>query len=284
VIAVTGATGEVGGRVARRLAERGAAQRLIVRDPARAPELPGAEVAVAAGYSDTENLRAALAGADALFMVSGREQLGRVAEHAACVDAAVAAGVGRIVYLSFIDCAPDSTFTFARDHFHTEEHIRAAGIPFTFLRDNLYLDFIPFFCGDDGVIRGPAGDGRAGFVARADIADAAAAVLTGEGHEGRTYDITGPEAICMARAAELLSAATGREIRYHDETMDEARASRAPSGEPDWVIEGWVTTYAAVAAGELDVVSGDVERLAGHPPYSVERWLREHPDSYAHLA
>jgi NAD(P)H dehydrogenase (quinone) len=283
VIAVTGSTGAVGGHVARRLAERGAAQRLIVRDPARAPELEGAEVAVAAGYSDTENMRAALTGADTLFMVSGREQLGRVAEHAAAVDAAVAAGVGRIVYLSFFGAAPDCTFTFGRDHFHTEQHIRAAGIPFTFLRDNLYLDFIPFFCGADGVIRGPAGDGRAGFVARADVADVAAAVLTGDGHEGKTYDLTGAESISLARTAELLSEVTGREIRFHDETLEEARASRAPSGEPDWVIEGWVTTYAAIAAGELDGVTGAVERLAGHEPYSVERWLREHPDSYAHL-
>jgi uncharacterized protein YbjT (DUF2867 family) len=283
VIAVTGSTGAVGAQVARVLAERGAAQRLIVRDPARAPEPPGAEVAVAAGYSDTENMRRALDGADTLFMVSGREQLGRVAEHAACVDAAVAAGVGRVVYLSFFGAAPDCTFTFGRDHFHTEEHIRAAGIPFTFLRDNLYLDFIPFFCGSDGVIRGPAGDGRAGFVARADVADVAAAVLSGDGHEGRTYDLTGAESISLGRAAELLTEVTGREIRFHDETMEEARASRAPSGEPDWVIEGWVTTYAAIAAGELDGVTDTVERLAGHPPYTVEHWLREHPDSHRHL-
>jgi uncharacterized protein YbjT (DUF2867 family) len=111
----------------------------------------------------------------------------------------------------------------------------------------------------------------------------AAVVLSGDGHEDRTYQLTGPEAITMARAAELLTAASGRQVRFHDETLAEARESRAPSGEPDWVIEGWVTTYAAVAAGELDVVTDDVERLAGHPPYSVEQWLREHPDSYRHI-
>lgn len=284
MIAVTGATGAVGGRVARLLAERGAAQRLIVRDPVRAPELPGAEVAAAAGYSDADSMRRALTGADTLFLVSGREQRDRVAEHAAAVDAAVAAGVRRIVYLSFINCAADSTFTFARHHFHTEQHILRTGVEHTFLRDNLYLDFIPFFCGADGVIRGPAGEGRAGYVARDDVADVAAAVLTEDGHAGRTYDLTGPEAITMSRAAELLSEASGREVRFHDETMEEARASRAPSGEPDWVIEGWVTTYAAIAAGELDVVTDTVERLAGHPPWSVREWLRAHPESCAHIA
>jgi uncharacterized protein YbjT (DUF2867 family) len=283
VIAVTGATGAVGGRVARLLAQRGAAQRLIVRDAVRAPELPGAELALAAGYSDTDGMRRALAGVDTLFMVSGREQKGRVAEHAAAVDAAVEAGVGRIVYLSFYGAAPDCTFTFGRDHFHTEEHIRAAEIAYTFLRDNLYLDFIPFFCASDGVIRGPAGDGRAGFVARADVADVAAAVLTEDGHEGQAYELTGAESISLTRAAELLSEVTGHPIRFHDETLEEARASRAPSGEPDWVIEGWVTTYAAIAAGELDGTTDAVQRLAGHPPYTVQDWLREHPDSYTHL-
>lgn len=284
MIAVTGATGAIGGRVARRLAERGAAQRLIVRDAARAPELPGAEVALAAGYSDTAGMRRALRGADTLFLVSGREQRDRVAEHAAAIDAAVAAGVGRIVYLSFLNCAADSTFTFARDHFHTERHILASGVEHTFLRDNLYLDFIPFFAGADGVIRGPAGDGRAGYVARDDVADVAVAVLAGDGHAGRAYDVTGPEAITMAQAAELLSEASGRAVRFHDETLEEARASRAPSGEPGWVIEGWVTTYTAVAAGELDVVTDTVQRLAGHRPWALREWLREHPDSYAHIA
>jgi uncharacterized protein YbjT (DUF2867 family) len=120
-------------------------------------------------------------------------------------------------------------------------------------------------------------------VARDDIADAAAAALTEPGHENATYDLTGPEAITFARAAELLGDVTGRAIRFHDETLEEARASRAPSGEPDWVIEGWVTTYAAVAAGELDVVSDAVERLTGHPPWAAGDWLREHPESYVRL-
>ena len=76
---------------------------------------------------------------------------------------------------------------------------------------------------------------------------------------------------------------TGRQVTFVNETLEEARASRAPSGEPDWVIEGWVTTYAAIAAGELDVISDTVERLAGHRPRSLSDLLREHPESYAHL-
>jgi NAD(P)H dehydrogenase (quinone) len=282
-LAVTGATGGVGGRVARRLAGRGVAQRLVVRDPSRAPAVAGAKV-VKAAYEDGEAMRRALDGVDTLLLVSGSEAADRVRRHTSAVDAAVAAGVGRIVYLSFLACAPDATFTFARDHWHTEEHVRASGVRHTFLRDSLYLDYFPLFVGADGVIRGPAGDGRVAAVARDDIADAAVAVLLGDGHDGRTYDLTGPEAISFHQAAEELSRAAGRRVTYHPETMEEAYASRAGYGAPDWEVTGWVTTYAAVATGELEVVSDAVARLAGHQPMSLAEFLRRNPDSVAHLA
>ncbi|MYV99928.1 NAD(P)H-binding protein, partial [Streptomyces sp. SID3343] len=104
----------------------------------------------------------------------------RVHEHTTAVDAAVAAGVERIVYVSFVGAAPDATFTFARDHWFTEQHIRASGLRFTFLRDNFYLAALPAMTGTDGAIRGPAGGGRVGAVAHDDIADAAAAVLSAD--------------------------------------------------------------------------------------------------------
>jgi NAD(P)H dehydrogenase (quinone) len=282
-IAVTGATGGLGGRVARRLAGRGVAQRLVVRDPARAPELAGAEV-VTGSYDDGEGLRRAFAGARTLFMVSASEAPDRRRLHATVVDAAVAAGVERVVYTSFFGAAPDCTFTFGRDHWYAEEHIRASGLAWTFLRDNLYLDFLPLMAGADGVIRGPAGDGRAAMVARDDIADVAVAVLLGDGHGGRRYDMTGPAALTLAEAAEQLSRAAGRPVRYQPETLEEAYASRASYGAPDWEVDGWVTTYVAIANGDLEPVSGDVAALAGHPPMGLAEFLREDPDSYRHLA
>ncbi|HEX8134233.1 MAG TPA: SDR family oxidoreductase [Actinomycetes bacterium] len=281
-LAVTGVTGGLGGRVARRLADRGVAQRLVVRDPARAPELPGAEV-VRADYGDGAAMRRALDGAETLFFVSGSEALNRVELHTGAVDAAVAAGVQRIVYTSFLACSADATFTFARDHWHTEEHIRRTGVRHTFLRDSLYLDFVPLFVGGDGVIRGPAGDGRVAAVARDDIADAAVAVLLGDGHDGRSYDLTGPAAFTLQQAAEELSRVSGRTITYHAESIEEAYASRAGFGAPHWEVTGWVTTYVAVAVGDLDVVSDDVATLAGHPPIDLAEFLRRNPDSYRHL-
>jgi NAD(P)H dehydrogenase (quinone) len=281
---ISGATGAVGGRIAARLARLGHGQRLIVRDRTRAPDLPGAEAAEAS-YDDPGAMRRALDGVRTFFMVSGGEAHNRVGQHTACVDAAaVAAGVERIVYLSFINAAPDATFTFARDHWHTEEHIRASGLRYTFLRDNFYQDMLPVLAGADGVIRGPAGDGRVGAVARDDIADAAVAVLLSDEHDGCTYDVTGPEAITLHEAAEELSRVTGREVTYHPETLEEAYESRASYGAPDWEVEGWVTSYAAMAAGDMDVVSGAIGELTGHAPMAFPEFLRRHPESYRHLS
>jgi NAD(P)H dehydrogenase (quinone) len=283
VIGVTGATGGLGGRIASALAEREVAQRLVVRDTGRAPSLPGAEVAEVPDYGDGEAMRRALDGVDTLFLVSAGEHPDRVSLHRSAVDAAAAAGVERVVYTSFVGAAPDATFTFARDHFHTEEHIRAAGLGFTFLRDSMYLDYVPFFASAEGVIRGPGGDGRFGAVARDDVADTALAALLDAQHEGRTYEVTGPSGITLPEAAAILTEVSGREVVYVEETLEEARASRAPSGAPDWEIEGWVTSYAAIADGSLDVVTDTVARLTGHPPMGLAGFLAAHPESWAHL-
>jgi NAD(P)H dehydrogenase (quinone) len=282
-IGVTGATGGVGGRVARRLAEHAVEQRLLVRDEARAPSLEHAEVAVFGGYEDGDGMRRALDGVGTLLFVSAAEDPARVLLHKTAVDAAVAAGVRRIVYTSFVGAAADATFTFARDHFHTEEHIKQSGVAWTFLRHNLYIDFIPLLCPPEGVIRGPADDGRVAAVSRDDIADVAVAVLTGEGHEGQTYDLTGIEALTLTEAAAELSRVTGRHIAFEDETLEEARESRRPSGAPDYEIEGWVTTYAAIGAGDLEAITDCVERFCDREPQRLGDWLRANPESYRHL-
>ena len=283
MIGVAGATGGLGGRIATALADSGVAQRLIVRDPSRAPELPAAEIAQGGDYGDGEAMRRAFDGVEVLFLPSAGEHPDRVSLHRSVIDAAAAAGVRRLVYTSFLGAAPDCVFTFGRDHFHTEEHIRASGLGFTFLRDSIYLDYFPFFAGADGVIRGPAGDGRVAAVARDDVAACAVAALLDAAHDGRAYDVTGGAAITLAEGAEIIGRHAGREVVFVNETLEEARESRRPSGAPDWEIEGWVTTYAAIAAGELDVVSDSVERLTGRAPMTLDEMLEAHPQSWAHL-
>lgn len=268
MIAVTGATGFVGGTVARLLAERGVEQRLVVRDPSRAPDL-GAEVRAASRYGAADEMRAAFEGADTVFFVPAEESADRLEQHFTAVDAAVAAGVRRIVYLSFINASADATFTLVRHHWATEQHIRTSGLAFTFPRMNLYLDFVPNMVSEAGVIAGPAGAGRAGIVARRDVAAVAAELLVGEGHDGKTYDVTGRESLSFAEIADIAGA------EFKDETVDEAYASRAGYGAPDWQVEAWVTTYLAVAQGELDVVTDTVKRLTGHEPVTLAEFIRE---------
>jgi NAD(P)H dehydrogenase (quinone) len=286
LIAVTGATGVVGRRVAVLLAERGVTQRLVVRDPARAPTLPGAGVRQIAGYGAGDEVHAALDGVDTLFLVPGSEAEDRLQQHLTAVDAAAAAGVRRIVYLSFVDARPDATFTLVRDHWATEERIRASGVAWTFPRMNLYLDFLPFMAAvvsGEAVIEGPAGDGRAAVVARADVAEAVAALLTADGADGRTYDLTGPEAITLGEAAERMTEAAGRPVVFRDQTVEAAYASRASYGAPDWQVTAWVTTYTAIATGELAEVSDAVPRLTGRPATSLADYLRRRPGALRHL-
>jgi uncharacterized protein YbjT (DUF2867 family) len=260
--------------VARRLSDAGFAQRLLVRDARRAPSLLDAPT-VAVSYGDPVLSRPALEGVKVLFMVSAAEAEDRLQQHYAFVDAAADAGVQHVVYTSFFGAAPDCTFTLGRDHYATEERIRASGMGFTFLRDNFYLDFLPMLAGGDGVIRGPAGDGVMAAAAREDIARSAVAVLRDPAvHAGATYDLTGPEDISLAHAADVLTRATGRTVTYHHETVEEAFASRAHYGAPPWQVEAWVSTYTAIAAGELAGATSDVRGLTGQDPMALEELVK----------
>jgi NAD(P)H dehydrogenase (quinone) len=242
-LAVTGSTGVLGGMVARQLAEAGTAQRLLVRDAGRAPALQGA-VPLVFSYADSVLAGQVLEGVKVLFMVSAAEAEDRLEQHYGFIDAAAAAGVQHVVYTSFYGAAPDATFTLARDHYATEARTRASGMDFTFLRDNFYLDFLPLLTGEDGVIRGPAGDGVVSAVAREDVARSAVTVLRDPAlHVGNTYHLTGPEGLSLAHTAEVLTAETGRTVTYQHESVEEAYASRASYGAPPWQLDAWVSTY-----------------------------------------
>ena len=273
VIGLTGVTGHLGRKVLDRLVAAGTPAVLLARRPERV-DAPSVWERRRCDYAVPTGAQAALRGVDVLFMVSGAETPDRVDQHVALVDAAVAAGVRHVAYTSFLGAAPDATFTLARDHWATEEHLRASGLSWTFLRDGLYADFLPMMT-VDGAIRGPAGDGRVAAVAQDDIADVAAVVLRDPGpHAGATYDLTGPEALTLNQVAQVVSEVTGTPTRYEPETLEQAYASRASYGAPDWQVDAWVSTYTAIAAGELATVSGAVPRLTGHPATSLRELLR----------
>ncbi|WP_434994743.1 SDR family oxidoreductase [Arthrobacter sp. Ld5] len=271
-IAVTGSTGAVGGLVARALAADGVPLVLPARSPDRVQRLPDAVVRQCA-YDDADAAVEALAGVDVLFMVSAAEEADRVATHRIFIDAAEAAGVRHVVYTSFLGAAPDATFLLARDHWATEEYLRRSGMAWTFLRDNLYSDVVPALA-EDGVIRGPAGGGRLSAVARSDVARSAAAILRAPAdHEGQAYRLTGPEAFTLTEAAATLTELTPASVRFEDQTHEEAIASRAHHGATRPQVEAWVSTYTAIARGELAEVSPDVEQLTGHRPLSLRDLL-----------
>jgi uncharacterized protein YbjT (DUF2867 family) len=227
-------------------------------------------------------MKVALDGVQTLFLVSGHGA-SRLEQHYSAIDAAVAAGVERIIYTSFLAAAPQATFAHAREHYLTEQRIRATGKRYTFLRPSFYLDRAPGWFSDEGVVRGPAGNGTIAWVSRDDLADVAVAVLTTDGHDGASYDITGRQALTLAEAAEQVSLVTGRLASYQIETLEEARASRLKFNPSEWELEAWVSTYVAIATGEMSIVSHTVEALTGHAPQTLADYLRQHPESYQHI-
>ena len=272
VLAVTGSTGALGGLVARRLGSE--VDRLVVRDARRAPRVDGDPTVVEASYGDLAAGRRALEGVDVLLMVSAAESPVRRTEHRTFIEAATQAGVAHIVYTSFAGAAPDAIFTLGRDHFDAEQAIRASGMSWTLLRDSFYSDFFPLFAGEDGVIRGPAGDGRVAAVARADVADVAVEVLRDPArHVGEVLTLTGPEAFSVREACARLTTALGRPFSYVEETVEEAYASRRRWSTEAFQLDAWVSTYLAIGSGQLAEVSPDVERITGHVPRTLEQSL-----------
>lgn len=272
-IAISGASGHIGGRVARILGGGPHRLRLLGRDPARIRPVPGADTAPA-DFTDPDSVRQALDGVSTFFFVSATESAHRADEQEAVTMAATDAGVRRIVYLSFVGAAPDCTFTFGRDHWYTEQAIRKSGLAFTFLRDNQYQDLLPLFAGEHGVIRGPAGTGEVAAVTRADVAAAAAAVLATRDHDGRTFDLTGPRAFTLTEAAATMTEILGRPFSYIAESVDDAYASRASYGAPRWEVDGWVTSYTAIAHGDLAHVTDAVPTLTGRPATDFRDYLK----------
>jgi NAD(P)H dehydrogenase (quinone) len=275
MIGVTGSTGALGGLVARSLAgsDFRLDLRLLVRDPERSPDID-CDVRVCE-YADEEAAVAALRGVDTLFMVSASEAEDRRDRHRTFIRAAGLAGVRHLVYTSFSGAAPDATFTLGRDHHDAEVAIRESGLTWTFLRDNFYLDILPLFGDENGVIRGPADQGRVAAVARADIAEVAVEVLRDPAaHADATYTLTGPEALTLDEVAARAGAVLGRPLRFEDESVEEAYASRrAAYGAAEWQLDAWVSTYTAIADGSVATVTDDVRRVTGRAPRTLEEAL-----------
>jgi NAD(P)H dehydrogenase (quinone) len=271
MIAVTGATGQLGRLVVKELLERGIPAGEIValaRSPERARELAERGVQVRrADYMRPNSLGPALEGVTKLLLVSGSEVGQRAAQHRNVVEAARAAGVRLLAYTSLLK-ADTSGMQLAAEHKETEEMIRASGIPFVFLRNGWYLEnytenLAPAL--EHGAMLGSAEDGRVSAATRADYAAAAAAVLTGEGQENRIYELGGDEAFTLAELAAEVSRQSGKTVEYRDLPEEAYAEALMDAGLPEPYARVLADSDRGIARGELFTDGGDLRRLIGRP-------------------
>jgi len=284
MILVTGGTGTAGSEVVRALVGQGRAVRVLVRDPGKARALFGDAVEPAVGdFADARSVRAALAGVDELVL-SGPDDPRRVGWETGAIDAAAAVGVRRIVKLSSIGAEPGSPVAFWDWHGRIERHLRRSAVRSVVLRSSVYMSNVPPQVAPDGELYAPAGAARIAMIDPRDVGAAAAAVLTTAGHDGRTYVLTGPEAISYARVATELSAATGREVAFVDVPDDAAWQQLTASGMPEAVAGVIVALYGALRAGAAEQVTTAVESLTGRRPRDFATFARDHAGLFAPAA
>ena len=284
MILITGATGTVGSEVVKAVRERGARVRAFVRDPDKAREQLGGGVELAIGdFADPPSVRAALDGADEVFL-SCADDPRRVEWETSAIEAAAAAGVRRIVKLSAATAELGSPVAFWDWHARVEQHLSESEIASVILRPSWYMSNLlassPQVSGE-GRLYAPAGEARIAMIHPRDVAAAAAAVLTTEGHDGRTYVLTGPEAITFARVAAELSAATGSEVEFVHVPDEGARQAMVQGGLSDFVAEQIVTSFALLRQGVAKQVTGTVESLTGTPARDVGAFARDHACLFA---
>jgi NAD(P)H dehydrogenase (quinone) len=282
MIVITAASGRLGRAVAAELEQRGRCKecRVTARSPDKLADLTtrGFE-AVRADYDDAASMAAAFADADALLLISGTaDNEVRMRQHRAAIDAAKAAGVRRIVYTSFTNPSPSSLYPYAAIHGDTERYLRASGVPYTVLRNNQYAANVDEPCSQSrqsGVLASPGADKKVAYVTHADAAAAAVGALLDATHAGRTYEITGPEALSFYEIAAELAALRGRPIDVVKSPLLERRAYYQSQDLPPSVVEALVGAEAATAAGEYERVSSDAELLAGRPTQSIRDYVKQ---------
>jgi putative oxidoreductase len=274
-IAVTGVTGNLGGMVSRLCKKNGIEVRNLARNVEKAEKLGFSNV-FKSSYDKSEDTVKSLEGIEVLFMVSGSENPNRVQQHKDFIDAAKIAGVSHIIYLSFYNASKNSIFTLGRDHYATEEYIKENGFKYTFLRDNFYADFFVDLCREYGEIKGPAENGKVSAVVRSDVSEVVAKILENPGKcENQTLNMTGPEELSMDEIVKTVSKYFGKEIKYIEETVEEAYESRKIWKAEQWEYDSWVSTYTAIAENEQSGISNDIEKVLGRKATSLVEYLEK---------
>jgi uncharacterized protein YbjT (DUF2867 family) len=283
LILVTGATGNTGSAVLPKLETSGVGVRAMVRSSNDAARLPNTSATVVVGnFDDPRSLETALKGVTRAYLVTPSSP-GAEAQQVRFAELAAAAGVRHLVKLSQFAADQSSPVRFLRYHAAVEQRIRELGIGFTFLRPNLFfqglLAFQPMIAAD-GHFVAPIGDARVSAVDVRDIAAVAATTLTGEGHDGKTYTITGPVAVTHTEMANALSKAIGRPVAFVDVPSDTFVGALKAAGVPSWQVDGIVEDYAHYARGEAETISPDVREVTGVNPRDVGQFAEDYAGAF----
>jgi uncharacterized protein YbjT (DUF2867 family) len=277
---VTGATGNVGGPVARQLHEQGHSVRALVRDPSRAASLP-ARIELAVGdFGDPESVSKAVQGVEAIFLMQvagGTEQQTKT-----MIDAARDAAVPRIVLFSSVAARLLPPDPFGAALAAREQALRESGLGVTYLRPNAFASNA-FWWRDSiraGKVVDPTGDGRKGVIDPEDIARVAVAALTDDGHVGKGYFLTGPEALTSREQVEIIAEVTGRSIDVQDVTPHEFAQAAIQRGTPPEEAHLIERMNEALRGGRSGFVTDDVENLTGTPPGTFRAWCERHADAF----
>lgn len=276
MIVVTGATGQLGRLVVEELLKTVPASQIVaaVRDPGKAQDLAAKGVVVRqADYARPESLRAAFAGAEKVLLISSSEVGQRVAQHKAVTDAAKAAGVKLLAYTSILN-ADSSHLLLSQEHKATEAYLRASGVPFTLLRNGWYTEnhtgSLPAAV-EHGAVLGAAKEGRFATATRAEYAAAAAAVLTGKGHENKVYELGGDQPYTLAELAAEVARQSGKPVAYKDLPQAEYAKALTGFGLPEGLAGAIADADAGASRGELDTQSHDLRELIGRPTTSLKQ-------------
>jgi Predicted nucleoside-diphosphate-sugar epimerases len=280
-VLVTGATGTIGRDVVKILSENGVPVRAGVRDQAKGRkqfvtsiELTRFDFEDAASFPDT------LKGVEKLFLLSPLIA-NQVTAAKAFVDAAKRAGIRHVVKLSVIGADTGPPYTFGQWHLAEERYVRESGLAFTFLRPNSFMqNFMTYFPLREGVIYLPWGNGKASFVDTRDIAAVAVDALTSDGHEGKTYTLTGPMALGIAEVASILTKVAGREIKYVDVPESAACDGMLQAGLPQWQVEALMELHAANKQNRWSAVTSDIEEVIGKPATTFAQFARDHAENF----
>ncbi|MBN8685792.1 MAG: SDR family oxidoreductase [Chitinophagales bacterium] len=285
-ILVTGATGHFGKANIDLLLKKGypaTSIAALVRDESKAGSIKATGVEIRTGdYEDYSSLVKAFSGIDKLLLVSSNDLNNRSAQQANAVKAAREAGVNYILYTSFVrkDESEASPIAFvSQSHIATEELIRESGLAYTIFRNNLYLDYVPVFIGDKVLENGiywPAGTTPGAYALREEMAESAANVLTGNGHENKTYNISNTRSWTFQEVAGLISKITGKEISYFSPSQQEYKSTLSQAGVPGQYITMFAGFAEAIRLGEFDsAADSDLDTLLGRTPTSLEAYLEK---------